>query len=98
MKLEPRLFHRKRRGRAADHHELIGVTGEVFAKDIKSPHHGKRPFSYRELTDWLAPAAGGPRSRDLTPLQREPDREARVTISEELGHEREQITAVYLGR
>jgi hypothetical protein len=26
------------------------------------------------------------------------DREARLTISAELGHEREQITAVYLGR
>ncbi|HNG81574.1 MAG TPA: hypothetical protein PLW24_19030, partial [Burkholderiaceae bacterium] len=53
---------------------------------------------YRELTGWPAPAAGGPRSRDLTPSQREADREARLTISEELGHEREQITAVYLGQ
>ena len=52
----------------------------------------------RELTGGAAPAAGGPRSRDLTPSQRELDREARLTISEELGHEREQITAVYLGR
>jgi aminoglycoside phosphotransferase (APT) family kinase protein len=53
---------------------------------------------YRELTGWAAPAAGGPRSKDLTPEQRELDREARLTISAELGHEREQITAVYLGR
>ena len=44
-KLEPRLFHRKRRGRAADQHELIGVAGEGFAKYIESPHHGKRPFN-----------------------------------------------------
>lgn len=42
--------------------------------------------------------AGGPRSRDLTPLQREADCVARLTISEELEHEREQITAVYLDR
>jgi len=53
---------------------------------------------YRELTGWAAPAAGGPRSRDLTPGQKAVDREARLTISRELGHEREQITAVYLGR
>jgi hypothetical protein len=53
---------------------------------------------YRELTGWAAPAAGGPCSRDLTPGQKAIDREARLTISRELGHEREQITAVYLGR
>jgi len=57
------------------------------------------PKSSRTLRpERRAAAAGGPRSRDLTPSQRELDREARLTISEELGHEREQITAVYLGR
>lgn len=49
----------------------------------------------REITGSAAPAAGGPRSKELTPAQRELDREARLTISMELGHEREQITAIY---
>jgi Phage integrase, N-terminal/Integrase len=53
---------------------------------------------YRELTGWPAPAAGGPKSRELSAEQRDIDREARLAISLELGHEREQITAVYLGR
>ncbi|MBL0292064.1 MAG: integrase domain-containing protein [Betaproteobacteria bacterium] len=53
---------------------------------------------YRELTGWSAPAAGGPRSRELTREQKSIDREARLTISRELGHEREQVTAVYCGR
>ena len=53
---------------------------------------------YRELTGWSAPAAGGPRSRELTREQKLIDREARLTISRELGHEREQVTAVYCGR
>ncbi len=53
---------------------------------------------YRELTGWAAPAAGGPRSKALTAEQKLIDHEARITISRELGHEREQITAVYLGR
>ena len=53
---------------------------------------------YRELTGWSAPAAGGPRSRELTAAQKLIDREARLTISRELGHEREQVTAIYLGR
>ena len=53
---------------------------------------------YKELAGWSAPAAGGPTSSELTSEQREIDREARLTISAELGHDREQITAVYLGR
>jgi len=53
---------------------------------------------YRELTGWSAPAVGGPRSRELTREQKLIDREARLTISSELGHEREQVTAIYLGQ
>lgn len=53
---------------------------------------------YAELTGWKAPAAGGPTSKKLSPEQKVIDRKARLTISRELGHEREQITAVYLGR
>ena len=53
---------------------------------------------YRELTGWSAPAAGGPRSRALTREQKRIDREARLIISTELGHEREQVTAIYCGR
>ena len=53
---------------------------------------------YRELTGWSAPAAGGPRSKELTRGQKLIDREARLTISSELGHEREQVTAIYCGR
>jgi len=53
---------------------------------------------YRELTGWAAPAAGGPRSKQLTREQKRVDREARLIISIELGHEREQVTAIYCGR
>jgi hypothetical protein len=60
--------------------------------------HQYAQVRYRELTGWAAPAAGGPRSRELTTEQKALDREARLTISAELGHERELVTAVYLGR
>jgi hypothetical protein len=60
--------------------------------------HQYAQVRYRELTGWAAPAAGGLRSRELTAEQKAIDREARLTISAELGHEREQVTAVYLGR
>ena len=50
---------------------------------------------YRELTGWSAPALGGPQSKELTREQKAVDREARLTISKELGHEREQVTSIY---
>lgn len=60
--------------------------------------HAYAQARYQELAGWPAPAAGGPTWRQLTSVQRERDRDARLLISRELGHEREQITAVYLGR
>jgi len=53
---------------------------------------------YRELTGWECPANGGPKSKELTPVHKEIDHEARLTISHELGHGRESVTSVYLGR
>ena len=60
--------------------------------------HAYAQARYKELTGWAAPAAGGPSSRDLSPEQKRIDRAARETISRELGHDREQVTAVYLSR
>jgi len=60
--------------------------------------HAYAQARYEVLTGWKAPAAGGPNSRSLTPEQKALDQVARLAISAELGHEREQITAVYLGR
>ncbi len=64
--------------------------------------HGHRHFyaqaRYKELTGWECPARGGPTSKQLTREQKAIDHEARVAISHEMGHGREQITAVYLGR
>jgi integrase len=53
---------------------------------------------YAQLTGWQCPALGGPCSKQLTREQKALDRAARLTISAELGHVREQITATYLGR
>ncbi len=53
---------------------------------------------YEALTGWKAPAAGGPSTKMLTSEQRLQDRHARQIISYELGHERLQVTAIYLGR
>lgn len=65
---------------------------------VHGHRHAYAQARYLEITGWKAPAAGGPTSKSLAPEQRELDREARITVSRELGHEREQVTAVYLGR
>jgi len=53
---------------------------------------------YAELTKEKASAVGGPTAKELTEEQKAVDRNARFKISEELGHSREQVTAIYLGR
>ncbi len=60
--------------------------------------HAYAQSRYEELTGWKAPAAGGPVSKVLSPGQKVMDRQARRTISQELGHIREQISSVYLGK
>lgn len=53
---------------------------------------------YFELTGRECPKNGGLTFRQLDSVQRVQDYEARLQISNELGHGREAITAVYLGR
>lgn len=68
---------------------------------IERVHGQRHRFAqqrYEALSGWKAPACGGPNSKMLTPEQKARDRALRLLISKELGHEREQITAVYLGR
>jgi len=74
---------------------------QVRKAGLKNPHglrHAYAQRRYRVLTGWKAPAAGGPASKSLTSEQRALDKGARETISQELGHSREQISATYLGR
>lgn len=75
--------------------------GQCKAAGLSNMHglrHHYAQARYEALTGWKAPAAGGPIAAALAPEQREQDALARQTISRELGHERPQITAVYLGR
>lgn len=60
--------------------------------------HGYAQTRYFELTGWKSPHAGGPRRGELTRQQREMDKTARLIISQEMGHGREEVTAIYLGR
>jgi site-specific recombinase XerC len=67
-------------------------------KHMHGLRHAYAQSRYEALTGWKAPAAGGPSTRSLDKWHRMVDLEARQMISRELGHERVEITKVYLGR
>lgn len=81
--------------------QLHRYERQVRDAGIKNPHglrHACAQRRYFELTGWKAPLAGGPASKSLRSDQRARDKGARETISRELGHSREEISKVYLGR
>lgn len=59
--------------------------------------HSYAQSRYLEITGWKCPVEGGISRLNMTKEQRRIDKEARLTISHELGHVREQITNSYLG-
>jgi hypothetical protein len=75
-----------------------GHTLRVGLSKMHGLRHAYAQRRYEELSGWKSPIAGGPTSKSLTQEQRDQDHQARLVISRELGHEREQITSVYLGR
>ena len=60
--------------------------------------HAYAQERYQELTGREAPAAGGQTKGQLSAEEKALDYEARMTISRELGHDREAVTAVYCGK
>jgi hypothetical protein len=81
--------------------QLRIYEGQTIRAGLSRMHglrHAYAQRRYEELTGWQSPAAAGPASKALSREQRSLDRDARLTISGELGHSREQILSVYLGR
>jgi site-specific recombinase XerC len=75
-----------------------GHTSRAGLSKLHGLRHSYAQQRYHELTGRPCPAAGGPAAKALEEAQRAQDHNARLTISQELGHEREAITTVYLGR
>jgi hypothetical protein len=73
-------------------------TANAGLSKMHGLRHAYAQQRYLELTGWHSPHGGGPSKAQLTKSQRDTDQRARLTISAELGHQREQVTAVYLGR
>ncbi|PHS00178.1 MAG: integrase [Blastopirellula sp.] len=81
--------------------QQLRIYESETAKAGLSKMHGLRhryaQERYLQLTGWASPTCGGPNSQNLTTQERKQDALARLAISQELGHERKSITAVYLG-
>ena len=79
----------------------LSSTRYYYRKIGISRTHGVRhryaQIRYRELTGWDCVAVGGTAQEKLTPEQKTADRQARLQISDELGHERLRVTSIYLG-
>ena len=74
------------------------ATRTAGARRLHGLRHGYAQARFEALAGFKSPAAGGPSKAQLTPEQREIDLRVRLQISSELGHGREEVTAVYLGR
>jgi hypothetical protein len=79
-------------------HRYEKQTAKAGLSCLHGLRHAYAQRRYHELTGKACPAAGGLPSKQLTTEQRVLDQQARLTISNELGHAREAISAVYLGR
>ena len=73
-------------------------TTQAGLSKLHGLRHAYAQARFEQLTGWACPAAGGPTAAILSTDQRKQDLQARLIISRELGHAREQISAVYLGR
>lgn len=74
------------------------ATRAIGAHKLHGLRHAYAQQRFEALTGFKSPAAGGPSRSELTAEQKAADYAARMQISSELGHGREEITAVYLGR
>lgn len=72
-------------------------TANAGLSKMHGLRHAYAQQRYQELTGWPSPHAGGPARSTLKSEQRATDSAARLIVSRELGHTREQITSVYLG-
>ena len=73
------------------------ATDNVGLNKMHGLRHHYAQQRYQELTGWPCPHAGGPKQKELSHPQKAIDKEARLTISKELGHERISIVANYCG-
>ncbi len=73
------------------------ITRGLNLKKLHGLRHQYAQDRYKQLTGWECPHRGGPSRKTLIGLNKAKDNEARLIISNELGHDRIQIVATYIG-
>tara|TARA_R110002096_G_scaffold390060_1_gene584485 strand:- start:445 stop:1311 length:867 start_codon:yes stop_codon:yes gene_type:complete len=79
-------------------HRYEGKIRRAGLSKLHGLRHGYAQRRFEVLAGFPCPAQGGPTTKELTREQRALNEKARAMISAELGHSRESVTAVYLGR
>lgn len=74
------------------------VLTKLGLRNLHGLRHGYAQRRYRDLAGWESVFAGGPTRNSLSSGQRAIDVRARLQVSQDLGHNRIEITDVYLGR
>lgn len=72
-------------------------TSKAALDKMHGLRHAYAQRRYEALTGWKCPIAGGPARDTMSVSDRNADKEARLVVSRELGHERLAIVAVYIG-
>ena len=70
-------------------------VGEVKNHGLRHAYAQRR---FEQLSGLTSPKNGGKTSRKLSESEKQANLKARLQVSSELGHNREEITAVYVGR
>lgn len=78
--------------------ELERTTWAAGIRNMHGHRHWYAQWRYKALTGADAPAAGGKTYEQMNTAERAADYRARLTVSQELGHNRIDITDAYLGR
>ena len=73
------------------------VTAKAGFHKLHGLRHQYAQSRYEEITGWQSPVSGGPRRAELSSADKQLDNTARQLISRELGHERLDVVAVYIG-
>ena len=73
------------------------VTREQGYYNLHGLRHAYAQTRYKEITGWECPLKGGLAKKDFTDSQKKLDYNARLCISQELGHSRSAITKNYIG-
>ena len=74
------------------------TTWGAGIRNLHGHRHWYAQWRYRTLTGWNSSAEGGKTYEAMTQAERATDYRVRMEISRELGHNRLEVTDVYLGR